>query len=254
MGGNIFLVGMMGAGKTTLGKTLAQKTGQEFIDTDRVLVERTGVPVATIFEFEGEEGFAGASRPCSPRSPRDRAAWWRLAAAQCWRPGTASSCAGRERWCTCAPASSTCGSARATIPSRPLLATPDPRGTLAALLEQRDPLYREAAHLVVDTGSQAAATLVSRVLVALRTSTRRAGATRRERVPPGRAGRAQLPDPHRLGAPRRRGAVRAARRGTHRRHRDEHTVAPLYEQPARGDARARGGAVPRHRAARRRGA
>jgi shikimate kinase len=51
--------------------------------------------------------------------------------------------------------------------SRPLLATPDPRGTLATLLEQRDPLYREAAHLVVDTGSQSAASLVNRVLAAL---------------------------------------------------------------------------------------
>ena len=52
--------------------------------------------------------------------------------------------------------------------SRPLLATPDPRGTLAALLEKRDPLYREAAHLIVDTGSQSAAALVNRVVSALR--------------------------------------------------------------------------------------
>src|ERR1700674_4525269 len=54
---NIFLVGMMGAGKTTLGRALAQRLGHEFLDADRVLVERTGVPVATIFEIEGEEGF-----------------------------------------------------------------------------------------------------------------------------------------------------------------------------------------------------
>src|SRR5215813_4674574 len=57
MGGNVFLVGMMGAGKTTLGKALARRMGQEFVDTDRLLVERTGVPVTTIFEIEGEEGF-----------------------------------------------------------------------------------------------------------------------------------------------------------------------------------------------------
>jgi shikimate kinase len=55
--GNLFLVGMMGAGKTTLGRALAQRLGREFADTDKVLVERTGVPVATIFEIEGEEGF-----------------------------------------------------------------------------------------------------------------------------------------------------------------------------------------------------
>jgi len=56
-GSNIFLVGMMGAGKTTLGRALAQRTGLDFVDTDRVLVERTGVPVTTIFEIEGEDGF-----------------------------------------------------------------------------------------------------------------------------------------------------------------------------------------------------
>ncbi|MEP7069177.1 MAG: shikimate kinase, partial [Usitatibacter sp.] len=52
--------------------------------------------------------------------------------------------------------------------TRPLLSTPDPRGTLASLLEQRDPLYRDAAHLVVETGSQSANTLLNRVVAALR--------------------------------------------------------------------------------------
>src|SRR5476651_1674435 len=55
--GNIFLVGMMGAGKTTIGKALAQRLRREFVDTDRILVERTGVAVATIFDIEGEPGF-----------------------------------------------------------------------------------------------------------------------------------------------------------------------------------------------------
>src|SRR6185503_5098087 len=55
--GNIFLVGMMGAGKSTIGKALARHLGREFVDSDRVLAERTGVAVATIFEIEGEGGF-----------------------------------------------------------------------------------------------------------------------------------------------------------------------------------------------------
>jgi shikimate kinase len=48
---------MMGSGKTTLGRALAQRLELPFADTDRLLVERTGVPVTTIFEIEGEEGF-----------------------------------------------------------------------------------------------------------------------------------------------------------------------------------------------------
>jgi len=168
MGGNVFLVGMMGAGKTTLGKALARRTGQEFVDTDRLLVERTGVPVTTIFEFEGEDGFR----------KRESALLHEVAA----RAGCVVATGGgmilaadnrramRE--------AGTVVYLRARLESlwerlrhdatRPLLATADPRGTLAALLEQRDPLYREAAHLVVDTGAQSASTLVNRVLTALR--------------------------------------------------------------------------------------
>jgi len=69
--GNIFLVGMMGAGKTTLGKALAQRLALEFFDTDRVLVERTGVAVATIFDIEGEQiGVAPATLTCMPGALR----------------------------------------------------------------------------------------------------------------------------------------------------------------------------------------
>jgi len=51
--------------------------------------------------------------------------------------------------------------------TRPLLATPNPRATLVQLLEERDPLYREAAHVIVETGSQGASTVVNRVVAAL---------------------------------------------------------------------------------------
>jgi shikimate kinase len=52
--------------------------------------------------------------------------------------------------------------------TRPLLATPDPRATLTRLLEERDALYRDAAHLVVETGVQSASNLATRVMAALR--------------------------------------------------------------------------------------
>jgi len=52
--------------------------------------------------------------------------------------------------------------------SRPLLKTPNPRATLAELLVAREPLYREVAHVTVDTGSQSASSLVGRVVAALR--------------------------------------------------------------------------------------
>ncbi len=53
----IFLIGPMGAGKTTIGKQLAQALGMTFRDTDQEIQRRTGVDIPTIFEYEGEEGF-----------------------------------------------------------------------------------------------------------------------------------------------------------------------------------------------------
>ena len=166
--GNIFLVGMMGSGKTTLGRALAQRLHLPFHDTDRVLVDRTGVPVATIFEIEGEAGFR----------KRESMVIAELAQGedQVIATGGGAVLAAENR--AAMRSAGTVIYLRARLEhlwertrhdsSRPLLKTADPRGTLAELLEQRDPLYREAAHLVVETGSQSAGTLVSRVVSALR--------------------------------------------------------------------------------------
>ena len=165
--GNIFLVGMMGAGKTTIGKALARHLGREFVDSDRVLAERTGVPVATIFEIEGEEGFRR----------REGAVIAELAAGhdQVVATGGGSILAAENR--RAMRESGTVVYLRARVESlwertrhdasRPLLATPDPRAKLQALLTEREPLYREVAHVTVDTGSQGTQTVVKRILAAL---------------------------------------------------------------------------------------
>ena len=54
---NIYLVGLMGAGKTTIGRQLAKRLERNFYDSDHEIVARTGVPIPTIFEIEGEDGF-----------------------------------------------------------------------------------------------------------------------------------------------------------------------------------------------------
>ncbi len=54
---NIYLVGLMGAGKTTIGRLLAKSLGLPFYDSDKAIEDITGVDIATIFEFEGEQGF-----------------------------------------------------------------------------------------------------------------------------------------------------------------------------------------------------
>lgn len=168
MAGNVYLVGMMGAGKTTLGKALARKTGREFVDTDRVLVERTGVPVATIFEIEGEEGFRR----------RESTVIAEVAARTGCMVATGGGAVLSEENRRLMRASGTVVYLRARVEnlwertrhdtSRPLLATPDPLATLAAILERRDPIYREAAHVVIETSSHCGAALANRILAALR--------------------------------------------------------------------------------------
>ncbi|MBP9945203.1 MAG: shikimate kinase [Vicinamibacteria bacterium] len=164
---NIFLVGMMGAGKTTVGKALARRLGRQFIDCDREIVERTGVPIATIFEIEGEEGFRR----------RETHVLAELAA----RRGTVVATGGgavlaAENRRTMR-ASGTVIYLRVSLDhlhertrrdtARPLLATGDRRATLESLLEKRHPLYQEAADLVVDSGAQSPGTLAQRVIDAL---------------------------------------------------------------------------------------
>src|SRR5215213_8570954 len=56
-GGNIFLVGLMGAGKTSVGKLLARRLGKVFYDSDHEIERATGVRIPVIFEIEGESGF-----------------------------------------------------------------------------------------------------------------------------------------------------------------------------------------------------
>jgi shikimate kinase len=56
-GNRVFLVGLMGAGKTTIGQMLAKRLNMKFVDSDHVLEERTGASIATIFEVEGEASF-----------------------------------------------------------------------------------------------------------------------------------------------------------------------------------------------------
>ena len=57
---NVFIVGPMGAGKTTVGKLLADELGLEFLDSDKEIEDRTGADIGWIFDVEGETGFPGS--------------------------------------------------------------------------------------------------------------------------------------------------------------------------------------------------
>jgi shikimate kinase len=160
---NIFLVGPMGAGKTTVGKRLAELRGMTFADSDHEVEHRTGVDIAFIFEKEGEAGF----RKREKQVIAELTAGHRLVLAT--GGGAVLDADNRQHL-------SSRGFVvylRATIDhqlrrtghsdTRPLLQTGDKRGVLEELFALRDPLYREVADLVIETDGRNARILAQEI-------------------------------------------------------------------------------------------
>lgn len=152
MGGNIFLVGLMGAGKTTVGRALAKRLNKRFIDSDHEIEERTGASIPLIFEIEGEASF----RQREAEVIRD------LTAQQDIVLATGGGAVLNPESRAFLKERGTVIYLRASVNSilqrtshdknRPLLQTADPRKTIEELSRTREPFYNEIAHIVIDTG------------------------------------------------------------------------------------------------------
>ncbi len=160
---NIFLVGMMGAGKTSVGRMLARNLGKTFYDSDQVIEARTGVKISLIFELEGESGFRA----------RETAILEELTSLRGIVLATGGGVVLREANRQVLRSRGTVVYLRASVNelwnrtrhdrNRPLLQTADPLTRLRELHTQRDPLYLEVADLTIETGSQSVKSLVLRL-------------------------------------------------------------------------------------------
>lgn len=160
---NIFLVGLMGAGKTSVGRALAKRLHKTFYDTDQEIERATGVKIPVIFEIEGEAGF--------------RAREAKLLAELVRRTNIVLATGGgavlSEQNRRLLAEHGTVIYLRAAAPdlwqrthhdkNRPLLQTDDPLKKLQELFAQRDPLYREIADVIIDTGSQSVGSLAHKL-------------------------------------------------------------------------------------------
>jgi shikimate kinase len=164
---NLILVGMMGAGKTTVGRVLARRLKRPFYDSDEEIERRCGVRIPVIFDIEGESGFrareasviadlcaldgivlaTGGGAVLAEGNRRELARSGIVVYLHA-RPGQLWQRVRHDR-------------------NRPLLATPDPQKKLEDLYAQRDPLYREVAHVVMETGRQSVQTLAKDLLAQL---------------------------------------------------------------------------------------
>lgn len=160
---NFFLVGLMGAGKTTVGRLLAKHYGCAFHDSDHEIEARTGVKIPVIFEIEGEAGF----RKREENAIAELSALSGIVLAT--GGGVVLSAANRESLRKNGLVIYLRGSPEHLYErtrhdrNRPLLQTENPLAKLRELYKQRDPLYREVADIVVDTGRQNVASM-TRVL------------------------------------------------------------------------------------------
>lgn len=165
----IFLIGLMGAGKSTIGRLLAREFGLDFIDSDHEIEARNGVPVATIFELEGEAGFRARERKVIHElTERDRIVLATGGGAVI-DPDNRRDLGARGFVIYLHARPENLFMRLRNDRLRPLLQTADPRGRLLQLYRERDPWYREVADLTVDTGRQSASKL-ARHIVARMTS------------------------------------------------------------------------------------
>jgi shikimate kinase/3-dehydroquinate synthase len=152
MNGNIFLVGLMGSGKTTIGRALAKKLNMRFVDSDHEIESRTGASIPVIFEVEGEASF----RQREADVIRDLTAMENIVLATgggaVLLPENRALLKSRGTVIYLRTGITQILQRTSKDKNRPLLQTPDPRKRLEEMSRVREPLYREIAHVVIETG------------------------------------------------------------------------------------------------------
>jgi len=160
---NIFLVGPMGAGKSTIGRQLASALGYTFKDSDHEIQRRTGVDIPTIFEFEGEAGFRQRERQVIDELTKGDGVVLATGGGAVLREDNRRdlNTRGFVIYLHCSPEQQYTRTARDR--NRPLLQTAEPLQRLRDLMAERDPMYRLVADLVVSTEKRSASSVVKEI-------------------------------------------------------------------------------------------
>ncbi|MCY0388330.1 shikimate kinase [Robbsia sp. Bb-Pol-6] len=165
--GNVFLIGLMGAGKTTIGRALARRLGRAFFDSDHEIEARTGVRVPIIFEHEGEEGFRAREAEVIDDLTRRDGIVLATGGGAVLRPENREKLMARGTVVYLCAHPHDLWLRTRRDKNRPLLQTEDPRGKLEALYALRDPIYRASAHFVIETGRPSINSLANTVMMQL---------------------------------------------------------------------------------------
>lgn len=165
--GNVYLIGPMGAGKTTIGRQLSELLRLEFVDSDHEIEARTGANIPWIFDVEGEAGFRAREESVIDDLTRRTDIVLATGGGVVMREANRRALHDRGTVVYLLTPVAVQLERTARDRNRPLLRTADPRGRLTELMELRDPLYRETAHIIMPTSGGSAREVALKIIHAL---------------------------------------------------------------------------------------
>lgn len=164
---HVALVGLPGSGKSTIGRQLARRLGRPFLDTDQIIESRIGLSIREFFEREGEAPFRDLEEQVIDELTRGESCVLSTGGGAVLRPVNRQYLKQRTHAVYLHSAPEEVFRRLRHDRNRPLLQVADPLARLQELYALRDPLYRESARLVVETGRPSVAALVNTVVMQL---------------------------------------------------------------------------------------
>jgi shikimate kinase len=164
---SIQIVGMMGAGKSAVGRLLATRLDRSFVDVDQEIQDRTGVTITTIFEIEGELGFRRREEQVIDELTRREGIVLATGGGAVMSATTRARLMQRGFTIYLQATAHDLWLRTRHDRGRPLLDCADPRARIEQLLQAREPHYREVADLVIETGKPSVTRLVDTLVAQL---------------------------------------------------------------------------------------
>lgn len=164
MQGNIFLIGPMGVGKSTIGRKLAALTSKQFIDADQELEARTGVSISVIFDIEGEDGFRRREAALLNELTEKDDIILATGGGAILSEANRQVLRARGYVVYLHADIDTLVKRTHRDRSRPLLQNVDRKKKLQDLMEVREPIYRQEADLVIDTNNESPTTVARKIV------------------------------------------------------------------------------------------
>ncbi len=165
---NIFLVGSMGAGKSTIGRHLATALNLEFKDCDHEIINRTGASIPLIFEIEGEEGFRNRESKMLDELTSQQDVIVATGGGAVLKEENRNYLTSRGVVIYLYASLEQLYQRTCRDKNRPLLQTDDPMTKIKELIEQRDPLYRSVADIIIHTEDRSIRSVVKEIVARLK--------------------------------------------------------------------------------------